>query len=838
LFTRSNKVCLYNMFASTSYTSKTVSGLNNANIDLLNVYDNANFYGTTTFFGPVNLSIVILTDLTLTNLTVTNNTTLNNLTASGTIGFTGNVTIGSSGTPRDLNVFGAVEVEGDFTMVGAFEQTGASEFLGLVNITMPSALSTALSVTLGRTFLKATDITVLEVTAQSTFAGASFTVNSPATFSQTLTVTGLTTLNGGLNLTGLLEITGDLQVNGVLGVTGDTNIEGILLVEGDANFLGLVLAEGDLNVLGILSVEGEANFAGDVNVEGIFTTTGLAALTGAVNVGGLLTIEGFVVAPGGFDFTATTLAINMRALLGSIYFATEVPGASINLNSFSTVNVTGSGFVVGTLGSPVSTTLNGNTTITIGTFFVGSAALPVNQLNYGNITIGDALNPYTLAVNGTTNVGILNALATTLNTLTVSTTSTFTGLATFNGGISIAGGVTLGALTVTSLTVNTTSTFTGLATFNNINCLFNSSYGGLATYTAGVLVSGGTLVIGSTVSPISSNMFGPVTIGDITAAASLDVYGPTNLRNGTGGVGSLSVASTISVSGTALLNGNSVLQGAVTSNNGITITAGGLTVTAGGVTVTTGGVTVNGGGIGVTSGPATFLGTTFNVASGATPASISMYGSAVGGILLSSAGPITLTGVGGNTVNGTTTFTGAITAPTINGNTTVNGTLTIGPGGATHDLAVYGTAFLGTISQAGAAGLDAVNANSYAIAGYNLFNDGTWSPAFIATGGISFSGITSSGAFSQAGRVLTVTINLSATYTGVSGSTIQVSLPGSTPSRTSYPRVSCTSVGLTFTSASTLGRISTAGNYVDLFNQSYTVSGDFIAIDSTFSYLL
>ena len=155
------------------------------------------------------------------------------------------------------------------------------------------------------------------------------------------------------------------------------------------------------------------------------------------------------------------------------------------------------------------------------------------------------------------------------------------------------------------------------------------------------------------------------------------------------------------------------------------------------------------------------------------------------------------------------------------------------------NLSVVGTSNIGAVSQVGAANLDAVSAISYAILGYNLFNDGTWSPAFIPAAGVTFSGITSFGSFSQAGKVMTVTINLSATYTGVSGDLIAVSLPGSTPSRFSYPRVSARSSGLTFPLQTALGRIDPgAGNIIVFFNNNYGISGDFISVDSTFSYLL
>lgn len=904
---RSNKVCLYNMFASTSFSTKTVSGLNNANLNYLNVYNDANFYGTTTFYGPVNITVPIgFVNLTVTNQTTLNkltvsgatifngpvtfngtitltDLTLNNLTVNGTSTLKGNVAVGTSIAPVNTDTFGPVE------LTGTLLQTGVSTFVGRVNVSVLLSTLTALAVTTGQTTLQDTFITNLVVSVSSDFSGPfrshgyvilydTLTViglinGTNQELTGTLTVTGLTTLNGGLDLTGALILTGDLSITGFLTVAGITTLAELnsgITNTGALTVTGGAVITGAVGITGATLITGDLTVNGNTNITGINTINGASFLNGAVNVTGVIT------SLLGIDISAGTLAVTIRATLGSINLSVFAPLASINLvaalgpvylggstidmvstynvnvsavslvvvststnigstgaivlgdstGNATTINMYGATLDVGTSAHPITSNFYGDTHLDLGTFFVGSTTTAVNQVNYGNITIGDATHLYTLAVNGTTNLGTLNALVATVNTLTVSTTSTFTGLATFNGGISISGSITLGALTVTSLVVNTTSTFTGLATFN----------GGVAstTITASGLVTANTLT----------------------------------------------VTTTSAYFGTATFTGTIAANGLFFSNDVATFNAG--------ITVSSGGILVSSGGIGVTVGPSTFLGNTFNVATGGSRATITMYASAIGGMLFDSAGVITITSVSGTTINGpasilgdfvlgsigtprsitmygsagsgilitsagTLTLTGASNTvngntqlngslavsagATITGNTTVNGTLTIGPGGATRDLAVYGTAFLGVISQAGAANLDIVDVTSLSLGGVNQLFSGTYSPAYIATAGISFGSVSSTGSYSVVGSTITVSINLSAVYTGTSADVIQVSLPLTAPSRNSWPLVQATSTLTTFPTTIQLGTIASGINVLS-FTKNYSISGDTIQVLSTFTYLL
>jgi fibronectin-binding autotransporter adhesin len=775
------------MFASTSYTSKTASGLNNANLNYLNVYNDANFYGTTTFYGPVNITVpvgfvnltvtnqttlnkltvsgatifngpvtfngtITLTTLTLTNLTVTNNTTLNNLTTTGNTlvsnlsSYSTYVTFGSIPDPT------ALVVTGDTTFTGAFEQTGLSLFQGQVTIT---AVTTALVVTSGLV-----SFALSQVNMGSATVIGNFTCDGPANFLSTVGVVGAVTANV-INAT-TINLTTVNAINGIL--TGTLSVAGVTT-------LGILnsgtTTTGDLNSL--ITVTGSLTAAS-------LTVGGLTALNGAVNILGSLTLEGFVNGPVGLSFTADTLNLSLNSVFGNIVLDPFV--GSILLENNTYVNF--GSFNVGTTGTPLPTALHGNTSIdngsftvgtaivpttsnfygdthlNLGTFFVGSATTPVAQLWYGAVTFGDPTHLYTFSVYGLANLTTLTVFSTsvmtglttcngglaattisssglsTLNSLSVTTTSTFTGLATFNGGISISGSITLGALTVTSLTVNTTSTFTGLATFN----------GGVASTT-------------------------------ITSSG-------------------LSTLNSLTVTNSSILNGSLTVNGLFFTNSLATFNAG--------ITVSSGGILVSSGGIGVTVGPATFLGNTFNVATGASRATITMYGSAIGGMLFNSAGAITITATTGttffgdiiasnlSTFTGLATFNGGITVSggaTINGNTTVNGTLTIGPGGATHDLAVYGTAFLGAVSQAGTANMDRINFNTLWLSGtLPCFASGTWTPILRATAGVSFAYTTQSGFYMNLGQSFFLNITLNATYTGTSAVSIDISLPftTSTPS--------------------------------------------------------
>jgi hypothetical protein len=411
--------------------------------------------------------------------------------------------------------------------------------------------------------------------------GANATVTGNETVGGTLGVTGATTLAGltaGASTLASAAITGNATVGGTLGVTGN-------LTGSNATFTGNVTA---------------TNFNGNLVGGTVSGTTG--TFSSNVTVGGTLGVTG-----------ATTLA-----------------GLTAGASTLASATVTGNETVGGTLGVTGATTLAG---LTAGASTLASAAIT------GNATVGGTLG-VTGNLTGSNATFTGNVTATNFNGNLVGgtvsgTTGTFTGNVSANS-FTQNGNAVLDAATIFGAAVASDATVTG--TYNALNIQLKPGVVGtteIADATQFALFTADdantiSLTDGSHAMTIAggTNVHTAIAGNTLTISASVLTDGTTMLGDGTNGnkirinltnpntwtgtqtfsaAGSGLVATTnadfrgniinstgdVTVNDNLVVTGTTNLQGAVTANNGITVTAGGINVTGGatiqgGATIATG----------------------------------------------------------------------------------------------------------------------------------------------------------------------------------------------------------------------------------------------------------
>jgi len=237
---------------------------------------------------------------------------------------------------------------------------------------------------------------------------------------------------------------------------------------------------------------------------GAFTTlsaSGLLAAAAAVTVGTTLGVTG-----------ATTLAA-LSATSGAFSTTLSVTGAS----TIAALSATSGAF---------STTLSVTGASTIAALSATSGTFSTTLGVTGTSTLG-VVNSGNTLITGTLGVSGLASLT----TLAVSSTSTFTGLSTFNGGATIGSGtLTTGALTVV-----------GTALINNS--------GGAATTIGGASAGAIGIVVGSA---------GNFTLSTATAGATMAIGSAT--QTGTITLGASTAGQTVNISSAATIAGTNVVN--------------------------------------------------------------------------------------------------------------------------------------------------------------------------------------------------------------------------------------------------------------------------------------
>jgi hypothetical protein len=272
------------------------------------------------FLPVISMATDIPDDLNVAGSTTTNGITNTGNISTGTMGVTGNESIGGT-----LGVTGAATLNGATTInntLGVTGNTTVGGTLGVTGATTTNGITNTGNISTG----------TMGVTGNESIGG-------------TLGVTGATTLNGATTINNTLGVTGNTTVGGTLGVTGATTLN-------SASVTNNATIGGTLGVTGATTTNGITN-TGNIST-GTLSTTGAATLNSATvtnnaTVGGTLGVTG--------NTSLSTLTTSGAATLNS-------------------ASVTNNATIGGTLGVTGATTLNGATTVnnTLSVYSNGSAA--------------------------------------------------------------------------------------------------------------------------------------------------------------------------------------------------------------------------------------------------------------------------------------------------------------------------------------------------------------------------------------------------------------------------------------------------------------------------------
>lgn len=221
-------------------------------------------------------------------------------------------------------------------------------------------------------------------------------VNGFAQISGSLEVSGTSTFSGSLTIAGPTGITGPLTVAGL------TTISGQLTVTGPTKLNGKLDIGGNTTVTGTFDVTGLTKLKGDTTVEGKFDVTGAMATKGTLSVEGITTLKNHLNVDQGKRITLGGLMLENQ---GSGTAQVNMPGGSI-----------GASIALGM-------SINHNTVQLVGQQSVTLDSALIN-LNAPQTSVNGKL-----VVTGTAALG---------------STSTFTGIATFNASIRNPGRPTTG----------------------------------------------------------------------------------------------------------------------------------------------------------------------------------------------------------------------------------------------------------------------------------------------------------------------------------------------------------------------------------------------------------
>ena len=422
------------------------------------------------------------------------------------------------------------------------------------------------------------------------------TVNSVT--SAQLDISGITTLSDveitGVTTATVIEAT-DIAVSGAATVGGDLTVQGDLDITGDITFDeidGTNLRITGVGTIGELDVTTDLTVGRNLLVSGLSTHTGFSTFTNDVWVGGALTVTdtttvGFLEGRDA-NFSGVVTAVTISAT------NIEFPGGSgIGSNSIETerLNVTG-----------ITTTQDlevvGVATIT---YLVADDGLVGNGLTVTNLTVtGDA----NISGSGIATIGSDPEF----NSISIATTSTFGGVATFNDQIEAAGAgvgltVTNDAFVSGSLTVEGDLNVTGDISYDEvtgrnlnitgvgtINDLISTASTITTLNATDIAVGGALTVTGASALGVvdtadlqvagAATVTGNLSVGgdvDITGSITFDEIDGTNLNiTGVGTIGQLDVTTDIevgeNVNVVGILTANELVAGPTTIGNDLTVT--------------------------------------------------------------------------------------------------------------------------------------------------------------------------------------------------------------------------------------------------------------------------
>ena len=539
--------------------------------------------------------------------------------------------IGAKGViaPGGVSSNSQLNVTGVSTFGGAIDANGGADISGGVGLNVVGH----------------TELDNVNVSGVSTFAGAIDANGS-------LDVDGHTELDN-VNVSGVSTFAGAIDANGSLDVDGHTELDN-LNVSGVSTFASLVDANAGLDVTGHTELD-------NIQVTGIATvanvvltknTTGVGATIGGLNVG-VVTYYGDGSQLTGIDATAlkdsggnvkvqavTTGAVVTGLITATTGFSGDITGVGATFTDVTGTNVTGT---LQTAAQPNVTSLG-----TIASLVASTAK--VSDLTSGRVvtagTTGELEDSSNLTFDGTNKLAVTGGL-------TVSAGATFAGIVDGNAGANISGGeATFSSATVSDLTDNRV----------------------VLAGTSGALEDSSKMTFdGSTLAIVGNATF----TGNVSVAGTLTSEDKENIDS----VGLVTARTGVRITsgGIIVSSGVGTFTDAIDANGGLDVSGGsGLVASSAKVSDLTSGRVVVAGTSGELEDASTF---TF---SGGTVTATNFSGNLTGELQTAAQPNVTslgtiaslvasraqVTGVGGFSVTGVSTFTGDIDA---NGNIDVDG---------------------------------------------------------------------------------------------------------------------------------------------------------------------
>lgn len=291
-----------------------------------------------------------------------------------------------------LTVNQAASLKSTLAVTGASTFTGAGAFKSTLAVTGATTLSNTLSVAENASLLKELSVT------GNTYLKANLGVTNNATIGGTLGVTGATTLAS------TLEVTGATTLNNTLTVAENATFSKTISVAGNASFTGTASITGNLITNSItnsgLIKTSTLQTISNTSVGGTLTTTGIATFNNDVNMNKNVAITGNSALTGTLNVTGKTTVADL--------------------------SVGGAAEVVGTFNAKSAATFEQSITVNLPATFKDIATVEKSASIYEDLNVGGAGGFGHVNVSQNLTVGG----ATTVNTLSVSGVSYFTGLLT------------------------------------------------------------------------------------------------------------------------------------------------------------------------------------------------------------------------------------------------------------------------------------------------------------------------------------------------------------------------------------------------------------------------
>ncbi len=557
-------------------------------------------------------------------------------TLSSTLDVTGATTLsstldvtGATALSSTLDVTGATTLDSSLAVTGASTLSGATSVGSTLGVTGATTLSSTLTVAQATTLE-----TTLNVTG-STSVGGTMTVDGATTINDNMTVNGNETLNGSLTATGNGSFGGNMSVSGKLDVSGnlsaanfkvDATLTGNVIAASTGSIDGN-LAVGNILLSGKIITDSSASF-GDLNAKTI--TCGTIKIYNDADVGGNLRVDGNLIAGnilsyhlvdadnGRFKYLDVTDTANIYDLY--VTHSLHVPDTSadnltVTVATVQSLNVSGE-IMCGAIKVRGDAEVGGNLVVegnlaagNIVSYHLVDAEMGTfgNADIYGNLHVGNILLDGDIYTSKGASFGDLTAKSITCGTIKIYNDASVGGNLRVDGNL-VAGNIlsyhlvdadngTYGNLWVSqtanvydlvvlhSFTAPSTNVDTLAATTANLDTL---NVAGTITCGSikirndaaigGNLVVDGNLAAGNIVSfhlvDADTSTFNSTAVATtLTVGTTLDVTGATTLDSTLGVSGAASLSSSLTVTGVSTFNSdvsmtqNATVTGTLTAHN-------------------------------------------------------------------------------------------------------------------------------------------------------------------------------------------------------------------------------------------------------------------------------